>query len=113
MKKKTAALLSILAVTLSRAADVDVKPVPYVRDEKRIQAFDDYLRNVRHFRANSSKELEKNLKDDWILANHFIETAMTPMEKAKLVNMVNRYLADREIKSLQRASGISDEVAKS
>ncbi|GEM_PF-6672195 len=114
MKKTTLTIATLICVAaVGRAADVQVKVAPYVRNEERITAFDDYLRTEKHFRAQSRKDLEKNLRDDWILANSFLENAYTPEEKAKVVNLVNRYLAKREVQRIQKKIGISDDVLKS
>ncbi len=103
----------LAAMGTLQSAEVDVKPVPYVKNEKRVKAFDEYLREVKHFRANSWKDLEKNLRDDYLLANHFLKNGMNDDERARLTNMVNRYLAQREVQRIQKSIGISDDVTRS
>lgn len=109
----SAGLILSVSSALLWGADVNVVPSAYQKDETRITAFDNYLRKTRHFRAQSREDLEKNLRDDWLLANHFIEKAYTPMEKAEIVNLVNRVLAQKEIERIQKKIGIKDDVVKS
>jgi hypothetical protein len=115
MKRKAMELIVLVLLHMSaiQGAEVDLKAVPYQKDELRIQAFEQYLRQSRHFRPQKHSELDRNLKEDWLLANRFIKEGMSPEEKAWITNALNRELARMEIERIQRSVKISDDVPKS
>ena len=109
---KKSILLTFVLVYFASAVDIDVKIEPYVKNEENIAAFNQYLKTEKHFTADSQKGLDKHLHDDWLLANHFAKD-MSSYEKALLTNMVNRYLARKEIEKIQKSIKLSNDVLKS
>lgn len=95
------------------AADVVLEAVPYEKNESRIQAFEYYLKTEEHFVAKDPKELDQKLQEDWLLANRLIREGMTDFEKGRVVNALNRFMAKMEIKRIQDAVKIPDDVPMS
>lgn len=112
-KKMKWAVAAIVMATVAMAVDVELKSAPFARNENNLAAFDQYLQEEKHFRAASKKDLEKNLREDWILAEHYIKNGLSDYEKAMIVNMVNGYLARKETEKMQREAGIDEKVVKS
>ncbi len=115
MKKNAIKLVlsGMLGASAMQGAEVDLKATAYQKDELRIQAFEEYLRKTRHFRPQKHSELDRNLKEDWLLANRFVTEGMSPKEKAFITNMLNRELARMEVERIQRSVKISDDVPRS
>lgn len=115
MKKKAMSLvvLGLLSVSALQGVEVDVNVTAYQKDALRIQAFEEYLRKSRNFRPQKHSELDRNLKEDWLLANRFVREGMSAKEKAEITNTLNRELARMEVERIQRAVKISDDVPKS
>lgn len=107
-------LVSLVLCTASLfAVNVELNSSPYVKNQNNIDAFTVYLRDVKNFRANKEADLDKNLHDDWMLANNYLSKHITPLERAEVTNMVNRYLAAKEIRRVQESIQLSDDIVKS
>jgi len=106
-------MLAIACACSLGAVEVEVKSSVYKTDENNILAFDRYLQDDKNFRAESRKDLEKNLHEDWILAEIYIKDNFNDFEKAKVTNLVNRFLAKEQVKKIQKEIKISDDIIKS
>ncbi len=116
MNKKIRRRLTALAIAWAcslGAVEVEITSSVYKTDENNILAFEQYLKEEKNFRAESRKDLEKNLREDWILAEVYVQNNFNDYEKSKLTNMVNRYLAKEQIKKIQKKIDISEDVVKS
>lgn len=109
-----AGLLVVLSAYCSlNGADVVMNAVPYEENEARIQAFEYYLKTEEHFVAKEPKELQQKLQEDWLLANRLLREGMTDFEKGRVVNALNRFMAKMQIKRIQDAVKIPDDVPMS